>query len=248
MNKPTKEKKKLEGYLKIISENLFYAIESVSTLKSIASNGKEIESLNYGNFFFPLQRVLTNDVILSLSKIFENNKQSINLNKVQNYLCCNQRLLPLEQNLLSKLDRYKTFDFSNLKHTLETQSHTIRLDNAYKGDVIEKQINTYSLKSFLQCLDENIEKFQKEYKHDLLALKDFRDMNIAHSDKIPIERKTTWGRIDRLIEFVREYIDMISFAFLSLAHSGDNTEPFSLTSSDAKRASRVFERLIKNIK
>ncbi|SMN15964.1 hypothetical protein CRYPA_1912 [uncultured Candidatus Thioglobus sp.] len=225
---------KLEKYLKIISENLYYAIESVSILKSIASKGKEIESLNYGNFFFPLQRVLKNDIILSLSKIFENNKQSINFNKVQNYLSCNQRLLPLEQNFLVKLDRYKTFDFSDLQHELETRSH-------------EKQISIYSLKSFLKCLDENIKKFQKEYKYDLLALKEFRDKNITHSDEQKIQNKTTWGRIDRLIEFVKEYIDMISFAFLSIAHSGDNTSPFSLTSSCAKRASGAFERLIKNI-
>lgn len=124
-------------------------------------------------------------------------------------------------------------------------THKIELE-PFKGLEHSHQYDSFEQKEFLEILDSNVKLLYTNYEEDLLALKELRDKNIAHIDKDQIKTKTTWNKIDELIEFIREYIDMLSWVFLSTAWSGDNSKAFSL--ADAEKTSRSFERLLKNIK
>lgn len=244
MNDPTPEKEILDVYLKKIAENLFFSIESFSLLKSIGENIANIKEAHFENFFIPLQRPLINDIILSLNKIFEE-KSDININKIQNFLNSNQKTIRLESNAIDSLAKYKCFDFSALKIKQGTVTHKFEFED-FKAVEKSYQYEAFEQKQFLQLLDKNVTKLYEDYEKDLSALKELRDKNIAHSDKKPIITKTTWDKIDELIEFIREYVDMLSWVFLSAAWSGDNSKSFSL--AGAEKTSRSFERLLKSIK
>lgn len=244
MNDKTPQKEVLDTYLKRIAENLYFTIESISILRVMDKNIEKIKELNFEHFFIPLQRPLINDVILSLSKIFEENKDSITIKKIQQYLESNQKTVRIESNCINSLQKYKHFDFYKLETYNEIIEHEISLE-PFKGHIHKTEYYTFKSKDFLNILNKNINQLYEEFKKDLKALKELRDKNIAHSDKKSIQNKTTWNKIDKLIEFIKEYVDMLSWIYLSTAWSGDNSEAFSL--ANAEGTSFSFERLLKSM-
>lgn len=244
MNDPTIEKEILDSYLKKIAENLYFSIQSISVLRTIDKNIELIKDIHFEHFFIPLQRPLINDVILSLTKIFEN-KSSVNLRKVQNYINSNQKNIRLESNCINSIEKYKSFDFSSLEMFKKTVNEKIEIE-PFKDYIHTHTYDAFYDKQFLKVIDENINKIYIEFEEDLSALKELRDKNIAHTDKKPISSKTTWAKVDNLIEFIKEYVDMIYWVYLSTAWSGDNSSAFSM--ANAEGTSYSLERLLKEFK
>jgi len=234
----TEEEEKLEKYLNKIAENLSYAILSYETLMTISKNREEIEKQNYSNFFFPLERILINDIILSLTKIFEKNTDSITLWKTLSYLECNQKKIVLKENFNQLLKKYNLFDFKDIKIENKTSFNEL-----YKKDI---QLEVFTEKSFINCLRKNINNLYTNYEPDLKALKNIRDQYIAHSDKTIIYNdKTTWNEILKLIDFVKEFIDLLFFVYFRKVYSSDLAESFEMNTSEAMKSNKCLLKILK---
>lgn len=245
MEEKTDEQIRLEEYLRQISTNLYSAISSLYLFKTIGETSTEIEEHNFGNSMFTIQRVLLNDVILSISKIFEENKDSINIEKIHTYISSNQRKIPLLEPSVKALEKYKLFDFTYLETFEKEYKLTFPKDEEHDEVKITNKFQAFTLPSFLKCLESSTNSIYEDHKDDIAALKEIRDRVIAHTDKRPVVKKTTWEQVDKLIDFVKEYIDMMDFVFHTIVHSGDDGESYEITASSAKKPCRNLLKLLK---
>lgn len=238
MEKLSKKQEILKKYLQAISENLASCIMSLNLFKTISFISEDIQKSSFGYSLFAIQRLAINDIILSLSKIFEENGDSINLKKIECYIFSNQKTLKILGYSIKNLEKYTLFDFSKL----EIYEEKINIE--IKGFLYKTQYDAFKLLSFLTCLQEGTEKIYLEYQNDIKALKDIRDRTIAHSDKRPIVKKTTWDKVDMLIQFLEHYVDMMDSVFFNTCCSGDGQVPYSLIRSDATKPSSNLLRLL----
>lgn len=245
MSSKTEEQEKLETYIHQVSTNLYSAISSLNLFRTISETSKEIEEHNFGNSMFTIQRVLLNDVILSISKIFEEDKDSININKIHRFISSNQRKIPLLDPSVQALEKYLLFDFTQL-NTFEKEVE-ITFPKSDGSDSIThiNKFEAFDLKSFLKCLSTSTNKIYKDHKDDIEALKEIRDRVIAHTDARAVVSKTTWEQVDKLIDFIKEYIDMMDFIFHTIAHSGDDRASYESNANAAKKPCRNLLKLLK---
>lgn len=234
----SKKQEKLKKYLQAISENLSSCIMSLNLFKTISFISEDIQKSSFGYSLFAIQRLAINDIILSLSKIFEETKESINLKKIERYICAEQRQLALLNDSISSLEKYTLFDFSTL------ENYHKEIDTKRNGFPYKIEYEAFELLPFLTCLQKGVKKIYLEYEHDIQALKDIRDRTIAHSDKRPIVKKTTWDKVDILIQFLEHYVDMMDSIFFNTCCSGDGCVPYSSIRSDATKPSSNLLRLL----
>jgi hypothetical protein len=64
-------KETVKGYMDGIVADLFTAEQTYALLKQIGQNANAINQANFGEFFGPLQSVLSNAVFLSVAILFE---------------------------------------------------------------------------------------------------------------------------------------------------------------------------------
>ncbi len=244
MDAKTPEEKKLKEYLQKIHDNLYSCVTSLNLFRAIAATSEEIDTHKFGNSLFAIQRILLNDVILSISKIFEENKDSINIKKIQKYISPNQKNIKLMEPSVEALEKYLLFDFSRL-NTFKAKIEATYSKSDGSGNA--KQIShflAFDLESFLKCISDSTDTIYTEHEEDIKALKEIRDKSIAHTDKRPIVKRTTWEQVDKLLLFVKEYIDMMDFVFFTIIHSGDDDESYSLPGGDSMKPSRNLLKLL----
>ncbi len=214
--------KRIEG----LKSNLFETIEAIEILKVIDTKIDFIRKNHFDSFIVSLQSVMINSAILSLCKIFEENKDSNNIRKLHNSLWCNFRLFPNQEQTKSfyQQEKYTFFQLDSLSER-------------------------FTAKDLLAFVSSTLESFYNKFTTDIKALKAMRDTKIAHSDlKKQAFDKTTWERIDILVRFLREYVDILNSHLFDICESSDDdTEPCTLLYSDASKAKRCFERMLNQL-
>jgi hypothetical protein len=175
-----KENTNLQKYLEKLSNNLYDVVASLCIFKTIGENVEDGDS-----FYWYVQKTMLTNTVLSLSKIFDTSKQSITINKINNYIESNSRDLPLNERSIES--RAKDFTYFKKDELLEISSTA--------------QLSIYLKSQYEQIL--------KLYQDDLMAIKELRDKHIAHQDTKEITNYTTWRKIDELNVFISEYIDLI---------------------------------------
>lgn len=214
--------KRIDG----LKNNLFETIEAIEVLKVIDTKIDFIRKNHFDAFIVSLQSVMINSAILSLCKIFEDNQDSNNIKKLHNNLWCNFRLFPNQEQT--------KFSYQQEKYTF------------FKLDSLPAKFTAKDLLAFVSSI---LESFYDEFTTDIKALKAIRDAKIAHSDlrEQPFD-KTTWERIDILVRFLREYVDILNSHLFDICESSDNdTEPCTLLYTDASKAKRCFERMLNQL-
>jgi hypothetical protein len=209
-----------------LKNNLFEAIEALEILKTIDSRIDFIKEKKFDAFIVALQSNMINSVILSLCKIFEENQDSNNIKKLHNNLLCNFRIFP-NQDQNKRLYQQVKYTFFNLEPLPEI----------------------FTTQELLDVVDSTLQSFSSEFQTDIKALKAMRDTKIAHTDlKDRPYDKTTWGKVDKLILFLKEYVDILNSHLFNICESSDNdTKPCTSLYSDATKAKRCFERILKNL-
>lgn len=209
-----------------LKNNLSEAIKALEILKTIDSKIDFIKEKKFDAFIVALQSNMTNSVILSLCKIFEENQDSNNILKLHNNLLCNFRNFPnQEQNKCS---------YQQVKYTFFN---------------LEPLPEIFTAKELLDVVKATLQSFSSEFQTDIKALKALRDTKIAHTDlKDRTYDKTTWEKVDKLILFLKEYVDILNSHLFNICESSDNdTQPCTTLYNNATEAKRCFERMIKSL-
>jgi len=215
--------KELRKFTDKLSHNLFDTIASLSILKTIEDVAVKINQDGHGAYYSYIQRQMINSSILSINKMFDTDKKSITVDKINKYIAYNYRSIPMKEPVTKMgAEDFKYFD----------------------KDKLVSISNTDSLAKYLSL---EVEKIKILYKTDLEALRDLRDRYIAHTDTRLIENITSWNKVDELVIFLLDYLDLIDFVLLSSFWSGDGEKPCSMLISDAEKPSislkRTFEKL-----
>lgn len=212
--------------INVLKSNLFEAIEALEILKTIDSKIDFIKEKKFDTFIVALQSNMINSAILSLCKIFEEHQDSNNIKKLHKNLLCKFRIFPnQEQN--KRLYQQVKYTFFNLESLPEI----------------------FSAKDLLDFVESTLCSFYSEFQTDIRALKAMRDTKIAHSDlRNRTQDRTTWEKVDNLILFLREYIDILNSHLFNVCESSDNdTKPCMSLYSDATKAKRCFERMLSRL-
>ena len=216
----TKYQEKLRKYTDTIKNNLYYALTSNNLSRKIGENADAIKESKLHRSLFYIQRPLINDVILSITKIFEDSDNALTLKKTYNYLNSNQRQLEAVNNRKESFKEYTHFDLSSLP-------------------------SPFATRDLVPLISRAIDKLYEEYQSDLYALKSLRDRQLAHSDGRDVGETTTWEKVDDLLLFISEFLDLINFVFLSIIESFDGEPAMGVIIYDSKRPSISFDRLMK---
>ena len=223
------EQETLKKYSKKLSENIYDTIASICILRTIEEVAEKVNEDGHGAYYSYIQKQMINSSMLSLSKIFDTDKKSVSINKINTHIQCNYRKIVMQEPMISeRADAFKHFNKDNL----------LSISNSL-------ELAKYLFSKFTELEELN--------KDDLKALKDLRDRHIAHSDTRAIQYKTTWEKVDELIEFLLEYLDLIEFMLFTTVWSGDGDAPCSTLVPNAKSAgcslARTFQKLgyIENI-
>ncbi|PHQ91131.1 MAG: hypothetical protein COB42_04060 [Sulfurimonas sp.] len=230
----TEYDEKVEEYINKISLNLFSSISSLALYNALGISIQELNDKSFGRFAFAIQKAMVNEVILSLTKIFED-RSGINISKLFRCINSNQRNINMCNPGIKALEKYKLFDFKDI----EVYSKEVEDDSLGKYTY-----KAFTLSSFLKCIEKSYEVMLKEYNEDIRALKESRDKSIAHTDRQEIMNRTTWGKVEELIAWLEEYIDMMATVFTCSSHSSDGKQAYDSSRKDAQRASYSLLRLL----
>lgn len=209
-----------------VVKDIFKAETAIFLCWRIGDYADAINESNFGELFSTFQRLLINELALSLSRIFENPQKQYPTKSIPSavaFLKMNRNRLILKNRSLVERD------LANLGYSLRELS---RMND-------------------LQCTDLIVEKFETlppKLNLGLEAWKALRDKKIGHNEAIsssslPITR---WDQAHNLLIWAKEFISLIGEGYTGLGYKPDNGE-FFLT-NDARRTSVALERLFQKSK
>lgn len=201
-----------------IMNDLYYCEEALFLMEGIGKNSDAINEKSFGHYFGALQRILTNEIFLSLTRLYEKGKKRNKLKSIPAALAFlkeNANSLSIEQPI-------------RLEHKLNKLGLPLNKIGETKDTEITNEIYSF----FTNTMPE------KETNDALKTLRTIRDKSIGHSENIYKNKlpTTTWAEIHELIEFAKNFSDIVAEGYLSTY-----TDYVSI---DAKRASICLKRLL----
>ncbi len=217
------EQIKLQKYTKRLSDNIFDVVASICILRTIEEVADKVNADGHGSYYSFIQKQMINSSMLSLNKIFDNSAQSVTIKKINTHIQYQHIKIPMEQHLVNiSANDFRCFNIKDLEAISDTNK-------------------------LAKYLSSELTKIEELYKHDLKALRELRDKHIAHTDIAIIENKTTWDKVDELVEFLLDYLDLIEFMLFSTAWSGDGEKSCRTLVSGAKKAGISLARTFKKL-
>lgn len=206
-----------------IVRNIFDAEQSVFLLQTIGSKADQLNQQNYGVLFGNLQRMLVDQLILTVNRLYEEEK-SYRL-----------RSIPSAIKVLEK----KSLQISSpslvlVKHLLvhDWQLDSRDVANLDQAKLLDKLIKT--LRGCLPVVDSDA---------SLKALKTIRDKAIAHPEDISVTAlpSTKLAEVERLLSYAKAFVGIVGYVFLEEGYI--DREGTYLLSVDAERSSVALRRL-----
>ncbi len=206
-----------------IWNDLYYCEEALFLMEGIGKNSDSINKKSFGQFFGVLQRILTNEIYLSITRLYEK-KTRYPLKSIPAALSIlkeNANCLSIEQPI-----------------RLERKLNKLGLSVDKIDPTNNSEITNAIYLFFTNSLPE------KETHHALNALKTIRDKAIGHRENIDINTlpTTTWVEIHELIEFAKNFLNIIAEGYLGISTVSDDDRSF--VSDDAKKANNCLRRLL----
>jgi hypothetical protein len=194
----------------------------------VGENADAINGANMGDLFGSIQHVLSDHVVLAVTKLFERPRRKI--------WSFPSLLMKMEKrsDVLQICERPGTFDY------LRMLGHV----DGVPGDLSDSQL-TRLLVGVMRAQQPTLDREALE-PHDLIleALRQQRDKVIAHSEAIEEGALLTarWGEIDSLLNTAKLHLGLIGRAYLRTAYMDDSRD--YLLTSDAERAGQAMRRLL----
>lgn len=219
----------------IISEgvavDIFKADQCISLLDEIGTSSDVLNRASFGDLFGNLQGYLTEQVILAITKIFEQPNARYPTRSIPSALKIldeNAERIPIAEPRILR------------KRLLELGADQKSLEK--KSDSELTKLLVVLLRTAMPSVSADD---PSKLSGPMNALKIARDKKIAHHEAIAAESmaRTTWGEINPLLEFSKKAVGVIGTAYLSTAYEVDHGE--YLLTGDAKRAGRALNRLFK---
>jgi hypothetical protein len=219
----------------IISEgvvvDIYKADQAISIFDEIGKASEVLNRDNFGNLFGSIQGYMTDQLILSLTKIYERPNK--------NYPT---RSIPSALKFLEEHSEYikikeSWFLDGKLSGLGISESQIRCMTENEKTRVLIKELR----KNMPSVDPSNPEKLSKPME----ALRDARDKKIAHNESISVEKlaHTTWEEIYPFLKFAKKAVGIIGISYLDIGYEV-NDESY-LPSSDAKRTGTALRRLFK---
>ncbi len=218
-------KEEITHYLdKGIIQDIFLSRLSYSLLMSSGRNGKKLETTRYRQLFEDLQRVLSDHVILHITKLFEKPK-------ARNEIISVPTTLQLIADNISNLEIIE-------RPLVGQHMHALGIEVAQPWNLTSFQLSQIILTYFKDKLD------LLQHSTTLEALRLLRDKRIAHRELIDISGSPTTTFIEAfdLIKFAQNFAIVAGTAYTSVIH-GFIDEEFYL-GEDAERGSRAMDALV----
>jgi hypothetical protein len=215
-----------------IAGHIFLADRALSILRAIGEASPRLNAEHFGDVFHSIQGALSDQVILSLAKLFEPPHRTYPI------LSLPTLVIAIEVNTTSLQiqDRTRTIGFLLAANPDGKWSHSTPdqdLTTALVAIMRDQQPNVH--KKILAAHDKVLE-----------ALRAQRDKSIAHSEALDraLLPAATWAQLESLLATAKSHLGAVGWAYTNTAYTMDDGS-YSLT-SDAERGGialrRVFRR------
>lgn len=220
---------KLRTYLDALVSEVSYADQAYYLMTEIGQAAAEINTKNYGELFSYILSTLSDRFTLAISKVFD-----------------------------KEYGQYPTQTVSSILSLLESEGHTLPVQQRIKvlhivqswpdGNLLPEPSDHDITKCIVKHYRETIPSPDTvagcTLGRTLNALKANRDKRVAHSEAIRASElpKTTGDTAHKLLQWVKDFIGTIGWAYLSIAYTDDAGNYF--LESDAKRVAIALRRLL----
>lgn len=199
------EQNQLYKYTRKLFENIYKLHTALKIEEIISHFHEEINVSRYSSFFSFIQSQCIEQLLLSLSKVYD--KNSVSLEHIINFIDSNQKELPV-LGFNSGSHIFLGFDFNQYKETVGEKTKN--------GQKSFTRINDRFLQDLVKKLKIENETNKKTFESQLESLKHIRDTQIAHTDKKVIEDSgVTWEDIHKISEYPRNILALIEDVFLA---------------------------------
>ena len=223
----------LQDQVNGILENIFAADEAYSLAFCIGKHADGVNKSGYGVAFRPVQEVLGQHFVLSVTKLFEQPKLKYSTRSIP----ATVRILQSKASELTIRER-----FAMLSRFSRIGGDATRLQNLSDDEVTIAIIGYYS--SLLPS-KEAVTGFRAW--RTLHALKSRRDKVIAHNESAPDSffPTTTWGEARALVNLAKSFVDVVSTGYLGFVLTGDDGSFF--IERDSRRSTQTLDKLLRTL-
>jgi hypothetical protein len=223
---------KLKDYLfQGVVKEIFLADEAKSIAVAIGNHAEQLNAHGFGDLFCSLQLAYSDRQTLCVAKMFD---------KIHRYPT---RTIPA---ILDLIEDHASLWSLPQRHMLEGKL----ISAGHERQQIQAAANASLSKLLASELRRTMPKVERADRPGPLAsltkLREARDKVIAHNEAVDdgARRYATWGEVEELVAYAKNFVTLISFGFLNL-HMGADSESYHLT-YDARRSSMALLRLLQS--
>jgi len=222
--------KKLDELYKGVSGDIYNAEESLFLDQAIQDHAEEINNKKFGHLLGRMQLVRLDYARLYICRIFEETNKRYPLRSIPAILTF----------MVENKDGLEILDRRYLLNKIVQLGGESQIFEKLKNSQIKDPEVTETCVSFFSS---ELEK--PGVTKPLDSIKTARDKHIAHHEDIKVDELPahTYEELDSLVELAKNFISAVAGGYLNVAYECDGGE--FPTTDDAKRSSRVLERLLK---
>ncbi len=214
-----------------LAHEIFFADQAKSLVAEIGKHATSINHGGFGEFFGPLQVILSDRQTLHVVKLFEPPSRRYPTRSIPSVLVLLEQYASMWQvaqpHVLHQL----------LEDAGWAKLHIVNLDNT---NLTHAVISHY--RATLPSIDPaNTTPLSRAFR----ALREVRDKVIAHNEAIDraARQPVTWEETELLVDFAKDFVTTISFGYLGL-YMGNSHADY-LVSFDARKSARSLQQLLK---
>ena len=214
-----------------VAVDIFTVDQCISLLDEIGSHTEVLNSQGFGNLFGSLQGYLTQQIILAITKTFEQPKKKYPIRSIPRAL----EILERDAEKITITDR------QILKKRLLEMGACRQYLKSKTDSELTKLLVSLSRKEMPSVDTDNT-----LLSRPMNALKAMRDKQIAHHEVVVEDmEQITWKEIDSMLTFAKKTVTVIGIAYLSTYYEIDNKY---ILMDDAKKASKALNQLFRKAK
>ena len=232
MDTETVEARLKDYLLQGVAKEIFFADEAKSIAVAIGNHAEQLNKHGFGGLFYSLQLAYSDRQTLCVAKMFEAESHRYPT-----------RTIPA---ILKLIEDHASLWSLPQRHMLEGKL----VSAGHERQQIQAADNASLSKLLASELRRTMPKVERAdlpgLSASLTKLREARDKVIAHNEAVndSARRYATWGEVEELVAYAKNFVTLISFGFLNL-HMGTDSESYDPT-YDARRSSAALLRLLQS--
>jgi len=213
-----------------IAKELFFADHTKALAVTIGKHSSAINSKGFGDLFGSLQNILSDHQTLAVAKIYDPPSKRYPT-----------RSIPA---MLSLIERHSSLWSLPQRHTLER----LIVDDGHHPSTVQhmdnQQLSLAVVSHFNRTIPHRDKAGHCSLSSALETVREARDKVHAHNEAIDkaARKMPTWGGVESLVNYAKDFACVISFGFLSL-YLGNRSKDY-LLGTDARQLSRKMEKML----